>query len=202
MKSDFIPKSQSDLDTWQVNFKEKVTAIAHGLKIDDGETTEVILLLDAHRSAYAALVSLKADAKAATSFNNKAENRFLKSMRELANRIKSAKGYTEEMGNQLKIIGSEVGFDKFTAKPTMVVSKDASGVQIKFIKDKADGVYIYSKRGSETGFSFLAVDTASPYHDNRPNLVEGQGEKREYKACYFMDDAIVGQESDIAVITV
>lgn len=202
MKTDFIPKAQGDLDTWEVNFKEKVIAIAQELKLNDDETKEVLLLLDAHRVAYAAMVSLRADAKAATSLNNKAEREFLNAVRELANRIKSAKGYTEEMGNQLKIIGSEVGFDKFTAKPTMVINKDASGVQIKFTKDKADGVYIYCRRGNETDFSFLAVDTASPYHDTRPNLVEGQAEKREYKICYFIDDAIVGQESDIAVITV
>jgi hypothetical protein len=202
MKTDFIPNTQGDLDTWEVNFKEKIIAIAKELNLNDDEIQEVLSLLDAHRAAYAAMVSLRANAKAATSLNNKAEQEFLSAVRELANRIKSAKGYTEEMGNQLKIIGSETGFDKLTAKPTIVLVKDANGVQIKFIKEKADGVYIYCKRGNETNFSFLAVDTASPYYDNRPNLVPGQPEKREYKVCYFSDDTIFGQESDIAVITV
>lgn len=202
MKTDFIPNAQADLDTWEVNFKEKVTAITQGLKLDDAETALVIQLLDAHRATYADLVSQKANTKAATSLNNKAENTFLKEVRGLVNRIKSAKGYTEEIGNQLKIIGSETGFDKLTAKPTIVLNKDANGVQIRFIKDKADGIYLYSRRGNETDFGFLAVDTASPYYDNRPNLVAGQAEKREYRACYFKEDTIFGQESDIAVITV
>lgn len=202
MKTDFIPKTQSDLDTWEVNFKEKITGIVQELKLNDEDTKEVLSLLDAHRATYAAIVSLRANARAATSANNKAEQTFLNAMRELVNRIKSAKGYTDEMGNQLKIIGSETGFDKLTSKPTIVLNKDANGVQIKFIKDKADGIYIYGRRGNETDFSFLAVDTSSPYQDNRPNLVAGQAEKREYKACYFKDDTIIGQESDIAVITV
>jgi len=73
---------------------------------------------------------------------------------------------------------------------------------ISFKKGSTDGVRIYSKRGSETTFTFLATDTQSPYVDNRPNLVLDTPEKREYHAFYFKNDAVVGTQGPPVVITV
>ncbi len=201
MKGDFIPSAQADLDTWEVNFKEKVLTVTQQLKLDDGDTAATLDLLNNHRGTYADLVSKQAGAKAATSTNNDAEKKAVTAYRELAGRIKKAKGYTEAIGNELKIIGSDSVFDKSTARPELTLSREGSGVVIKFKKNKTSGVYIYSRRGSEKEFTLLAVDTAPPYYDNRPNLVTGQGETREYKAWYFLDDAIIGQESGVVSIS-
>jgi len=57
-------------------------------------------------------------------------------------------------------------------------------------------VNVYSRRGSETAFTFLARDTESPYIDTRPNLVNAP-EPREYKALYVWHDEEVGHDSDI-----
>ena len=48
---------------------------------------------------------------------------------------------------------------------------------------------------------FLARGTASPYVDNRPLLVAGKPEVREYRALYVVADAEIGNPSDEAVIT-
>lgn len=202
MKGDFIPSAQADLDTWEVNFKEKVTRITQELRIADEDVTTVINKLDRHRGDYAALVAKNAEARAATSTNSQSEEDARTAYRQLANRIKNAKAYTEAMGNELRIIGVESTFNKAIAKPLLVLSHEGGHVVIKFIKDKTDGVHIYSRRGGEKEFSFLAVDTSSPYTDNRPNLVPGQTEMREYKAWHFLDDAIIGQESDVASIAI
>jgi hypothetical protein len=202
MKGDFIPSAQADLDTWEVNFKEKVTAATQDLKLDDAETAATITVLDAHRAAYATMIKKRAEAKAATSANAKAEKEAVTEYRALASRIKKAKGYTDAMGNELKIIGSDTVFDKTAAKPVLTIAREGAGIVIKFNKDKTDGVHIYCRRGGEKEFTLLAVDTASPYNDSRGNLVTGQSEKREYKAWHFMDDAIIGQESDVVSITV
>ena len=42
-----------------------------------------------------------------------------------------------------------------------------------------------SQRQGELGFVFLAIDTASPYVDNRPLKVAGQTEWRDYRACWW-----------------
>lgn len=93
-------------------------------------------------------------------------------------------------------------FDKAEAKPNLTASKEGNWVVVGFNKNKADGVHVYSRRGGEKDFSFLAADTEAPYHDKRSNLVPGQAETREYKAWYFEDEDIFGQESDVVSITV
>jgi hypothetical protein len=62
---------------------------------------------------------------------------------------------------------------------------------------KAHVESIYSKRGSETEFTYLATDTHSPYTDNRVKLDSGKPEERQYYAYYFSNDYEVGQASDI-----
>jgi hypothetical protein len=47
----------------------------------------------------------------------------------------------------------------------------------------------------------LRCDTASPYVDNRPLLVAGKPETREYRAIYILHDAEIGNPSDEAVVT-
>jgi hypothetical protein len=74
-------------------------------------------------------------------------------------------------------------------KPTLKV--------IAFDKGALEGVRIYSKRGSETEFTYLATDTHSPYNDNRVKLDSGKPEERQYYAFYFSNDYEVGQASDI-----
>ena len=52
----------------------------------------------------------------------------------------------------------------------------------------------------DTDFKFLARDTVPPYVDNRPMLVAGKPELREYKAVYVVSDAEIGLFSDEVVV--
>jgi hypothetical protein len=65
-------------------------------------------------------------------------------------------------------------------------------------KAGSDGVRITSRRESETAFTFLAIDTESPYIDNHALLVAGRPEVREYRAQYPWGDDPIGLKSDIA----
>ena len=73
-------------------------------------------------------------------------------------------------------------------------------VELDFDKSISDGVNLYSKRDGDADFIFLARDTASPYIDNRPLLVVGKPELREYKAVYVQSDAEIGLFSDEVVV--
>ena len=55
--------------------------------------------------------------------------------------------------------------------------------------------------GSATSFSFLAIDTESPYVDTRPNLAAGP-ETRQYQAQYLTGDDSIGLISDTLNVTV
>ena len=55
---------------------------------------------------------------------------------------------------------------------------------------------IYSERDGDTAFKLLSRDTHSPYVDNRPTLVAGKPELRQYKAIFVVDDHEVSEFSD------
>jgi hypothetical protein len=60
----------------------------------------------------------------------------------------------------------------------------------------SEGVNIYSRRDGGTDLEFLARDAVPPYVDNRPMLVAGKPELREYKAVFVGGDKEVSQFSD------
>jgi hypothetical protein len=79
-------------------------------------------------------------------------------------------------------------------------------VEIDFNLATSDGVNIYSRRDGDADFKFLARDTVPaapesdeggpPYVDNRPMLVAGKPELRNYKAVFVVADKEVSQFSD------
>jgi hypothetical protein len=48
----------------------------------------------------------------------------------------------------------------------------------------SEGVHIYGMRDGEAGFTLLASETHSAYVDNRPLLVAGKPETRQYKSVF------------------
>jgi hypothetical protein len=116
--------------------------------------------------------------------------------------MKTASSYSDALGDIIGIVGPEDTTDLSTAKPTLTGTAKAGGsVEIAFDKSVSEGVNIYCRRDGDPGPVFLARDTVSPYVDNRPLLVAGKPEVREYRALYVVADAEIGNPSDGAVIT-
>ncbi len=121
--------------------------------------------------------------------------------RAIIRRLKSASGYTDPIGQALKIIGSDDNTDMTIAKVDLTATVKAHGTELGFTKTKSNGVNIYSKRDGDADYVFLAHDTISPYVDNRPLLVAGKPEVRRYKAIYLVGDEETGYFSDEVVVT-
>ena len=112
-------------------------------------------------------------------------------------RIKKSTGYTEVLGKQLNIIGAEDTTDMTQEQPTLSTIVRAAGVvEIDFNKIDAEGVHIYGMRDGETVFTLLASATHARYIDNRPLLVPGKPETRQYKAVFFIGKSEIGLTSD------
>jgi hypothetical protein len=117
--------------------------------------------------------------------------------------IKTNDAYTNEMGIDLKIIGSDIVIDWATAQPTKVkVSANAGAVHGSFLKGEATGGKIECKRGVETTFSTVTEVTGSKFTDSRPNLVPGVPETRQYRIWYLKNNVVKGLVSSIVTITV
>jgi hypothetical protein len=119
--------------------------------------------------------------------------------RALVRRIKSSPAYTVGTGEDLGIHADE-DTTVITA-PELRARIEGGNPVISFKKGKSDGIRLYSRRGGETAFTFLAVDTRSPYVDTRPNLEDSAAEKRDYYAYHILDDEQVGERSAIITIT-
>jgi hypothetical protein len=139
----------------------------------------------------------KAASEAATNTKNLTRVPAEATVRSIGKRAKASPAYTPTMGAALGIIGAEDSTDLHAIVPTLKGRDLSAGhVEIQFVKSTSDGVNIYSKRGNEPGFTFLARDTQSPYIDTRPLLDPNKPEVRIYKMKYVVADAEVSDFSE------
>ena len=87
--------------------------------------------------------------------------------------------------------------DAYAARTVSGEKDKRSGVvETDFNLANSDGVNLYSRRDGDADFKFLTRDTVPPCADNRPMLVAGKPELREYKAVFVVADKEVSQFSD------
>ena len=117
--------------------------------------------------------------------------------------IKASPNYTEAIGLQLGIVGSEDASENPLPTFTLKVERGegCECVKVIFKKYGRQGVVIWSKRGNG-GWEMLAIDLSSPYLDERPLLVPGQPEVREYRLQYYDDAAPTGEFTPVQSVTV
>jgi hypothetical protein len=201
--ADFMPRSDDTLNTWLDNFKAKLATHAAALNINAADVS-------AYQNQCDALIATVLDVNnARQQFKNKVDAKdalkeeTIGNIRTLANRIKTEAAYTTAIGSDLNIIGAATTVDTAAAKPMLTASINGGQVVIAFKKQQSNGIKLYSKRAAETEFSFLAMDTHSPYNDTRNNAVAGQPETRQYYA-FFIDtgDNAYGIQSDVVSIKV
>jgi hypothetical protein len=119
--------------------------------------------------------------------------------------IKRSPNYTDAIGVDLGIVGEEDTIER--TRPEFSIKVEglgAGGCNCVKLRPKKFGHYavaIYSKRGTG-GWELLAISTASPYEDERPLLVPGQPEIREYKMRFWDDGAENGDWTDVVSVTV
>jgi hypothetical protein len=201
-KQDFLPPRDADFLTWFQNFKTQLTTLGAGLGVTAGEQTIVNNDLTEFTTKLNTLTTKKADVQGATQDKENSKFAIQGRLRPLVRRIKTQASYTAAQGEQLGIVGPEDTTDLSTSKPTLkAASVLPAAVAIGFNKSIASGVKILSKRGAETAFTFLAIDTNSPYLDNRASLAAGP-ETRQYQAQYLDGDDPVGLVSDTLTVTV
>ncbi|WP_395719318.1 hypothetical protein [Prosthecobacter sp.] len=121
----------------------------------------------------------------------------------LVKEIKGKKAYNETMGLDLRVVEEEDAAEH--PRPEFALKTEAGDgchcVKVRFKKFGHYAVAVYSKRGSG-GWELLGIDSSSPYEDDRPLLVAGQPEIREYKLRFWDAGEENGDWTDVASITV
>jgi len=223
-----LPKGNNERVSWSINFEAEFPPLASGLGFSTAETTELLnyvinLRFDILRAQRALAFS-----KACSQYKNEmlggvtatqdapvlpvftdlsipnpiVEAGIVPFISNALQRIKLSKGYSEAVGQTLMIAGTTAEpLNLSDAKPTAQGFAQASSqVRIEWIKGRFDGVIIESQRGDETAWTRLDRDFRSPFDDDRAPLVAGKPEERRYRLRYFIDDAPVGDWSDVIVV--
>lgn len=120
----------------------------------------------------------------------------------LIQKMKLEGAYTEAIGTDLGIVGQEAVeklVPKFSAEAEQ--GPDCQCVRLRFFKYGHMGVYIESRRG-DGAWDFLGIDTESPFMDERPLLVAGAPEVREYRMRFWDKGTPNGDWTDVVKLTV
>ena len=197
-----MPRTNGPYADWHDNLKANVTATTPG-----ADAADVTMLTADNSDLHAKMLAAKnADtaARAAHAAMNASIKTTKTNARALAGRITSSTGYTQPLGQTLKLIGEDDATDPTVQKPYLILTVKMNGaIEISFDKMNGlfEGVHIYGLRDGETAYTLLASETHSPYIDNRPLLVAGKPETRQYKAMYFIGKTEIGLLSDVATAT-
>jgi len=201
-RKDFFPKQQAEQIDYLKYFAAAFTRLAVQFGFTIAESDEMTVQANKCETDLADKLAKQEAAQTAAARFKGTLKVAEKLVRSIAARFKSHLDYTEEVGQDLDIIGEEVIIDTDDMKPELEVATAGDMPTIKWIKGQSQGINLFSKRGTEEAFTFLALDTVSPYHDTRPNIDPNKPETRQYYAFYVIEDAQVGIRSDIKSLTV
>ncbi|MEW6160215.1 MAG: hypothetical protein AB1813_22510 [Verrucomicrobiota bacterium] len=201
-KKGYIPDSEANQLLWIIHFVQVLLGLLNTLTtITQAEANQVATEKDNFQEALNEVTAAKAQLKSTAENKDAIRAQTLSLIRKLVRKIKLDPAYTPAIGESLGIIGPEENVDVDNAKPVLTGEVKPNGeVELGFNKQSFQGVAIYSRRDTETQFTFLARDTFAPYNDNRPCLVAGKPEMREYRAIYLQGDEEVGQFSDVLIV--
>ena len=200
--ADFIPPKRANRRQWLANLSDKVAAEAAKMGVAAGDATAaktaadgIIATYDATDAAQTAL-----DGKREIEAQTEAAN--LAQLRALIRNWKTLPNYPSS-GSEgvLQLKGTGSAFDPATYKPVIDVSLKGGGITIDFQKKGVDALGIYCRLRGTLAWTKLAVDTISPYADNKPLANPNTPEVREYMARGIIDDVEIGLDSDIVSIT-
>jgi hypothetical protein len=228
-KKPYLPQQESERVTWLNNFAAKLPAHAATFGISPAEVTAVndmaalysyiINLIGQSKTFTQELTQFKnllsiapsgATLGALPAFTPAAAPPLTQAgiftfIGGLVKRIKgTTASYTTAIGEDLGIIGDETTFDAANFQTALKGKSLPGSNEITFVKSATDGVNIYSHpvgNPDPNVWEKLAFDTSSPYNDTRPLAVAGIPENRKYRARGVINDAEIGQWSDILSLT-
>lgn len=202
-KKYFIPRRIPDFIIWHDNLNTNVPLVAATLNLPASDTTTTSTDNALVHTKQTVLQNARTALDVAQADMNATVELVIGHSQGTAGRAKASVNYNDTIGQQLRLIGEAITVNLSTSQPTLkLLGTPVQGdVLIDFNKSISDGVEIWSKRGNETEWTKLATDSEPEYKDTRTNLTAGP-ETRQYRARYVLNDAPIGNWSDVIVVTV
>jgi hypothetical protein len=197
MGKDYVPGQDAVKLTWVQNIEDKLASHATELGLAATDVTAQKAKLTGVRKAITDKAAAQANAKKVVKESDKIVDDTIKELRTTIQGWKRLPTYTDAIGADLQIVGTDSGFDPKTFKTTLTAATYPGRVEIGFVKGGTEGVNVYTRLKGQTSWLKLSFDAHPPYVDNRPLAVANAPEHREYMAIGVIDDAEIGQSSDI-----
>ena len=199
--ADYVPTTDDGLIPWLTNLKTKVPGYTAPLALTPARVTQITAWSDTLIAAINSTAQKKNLWLGAAADKQTQSDTSIGGLRaEIAN-WKTQAGMTDAISADLQIVGSAAVFDADNYSPDVSGQAFSGYVRLKFKKNGADGINIYSRKQGEPGWKFLARDTNSPYDDHTPLTAPNQAEIREYQAFGVLGDDQIGQPSAILSVT-
>ncbi|GGH65746.1 hypothetical protein HNQ91_002016 [Filimonas zeae] len=194
----FIPKADADLVLWVANFRLKIATVGAQIELPAATITEAADTAQIIEDGFEKSAVKKQEQQEAVAYKKVLRKRDVKKLVSLAIAIKRHPLYTENMGRELGIIGTQSNAGRSPLRPTLKLKTEVGYVAISFNKQRQKGITIYSRlKGSHGWDTLISGTSVSPFKDERPLQQEGVAETREYLARYWDNATEIGQESDI-----
>ena len=203
---DCLPRQDGMLVIWLTQFKTELAASATDLGVVTADVTSITTDVTGLLSAIQDQAGKVAEQQATTAAKKSAKGSVVPKVRAIVKRIKSLPNYTAEAGQRLGIVAPSQdlagpGSQTAAVQPVLTAGQVRNGhVAVRFLKNGFSGIQIAGKRG-DGDFVVLKTQMRSPFVDERVNLGKGP-ETRYYQARYLDGDDLVGEASDILVVTV
>ncbi|HMQ70685.1 MAG TPA: hypothetical protein PKA90_16990 [Ignavibacteria bacterium] len=225
-KSHYVPKTDDGKVTWLNNFSSKLPDHASVLGLSPEQITSVqndaamfsyiVNLVNSFKTGLAERVGYKDLLKngaensplgPAPVYNNTPAPTVVPAgifvrISKLIMTIKGNPNYTEAIGNNLGIIGSEENIEFSELKPVINIKMEAGYPKLIWKKGKADSIDIYVDRSDGKGFVYLANDSSPDFVDKASLNGNEKTAAWVYKAIYRVKDEQVGLFSDDVSVTV
>ena len=118
-------------------------------------------------------------------------------------RLKNHPNYTENIGEDLGIVGGEMTFEPSELKPELKGDLDANRPKIIWKKGPfVDSIDLYVDRQLDDNYEYLVNDSEPDYIDTYTIPAEVTSAVYRYKGIFRIGDEQVGQYSDPLTITV
>ncbi len=220
-KKSYFPPTEAEQIIWYANFKLKFLLYIVELAITLAERNMVIDGADAHAELINYANALQTYSKAFTAWKRKLIlgktsvtpgpeptpptppvlpvgqlTGILHSVFAFITNLKTRNGYTEEIGKNLGIIGTDpepIDWDVFVSN--LLAESLYNANQLSFAKGDLDGINVYSRVVGSPTWVFLCYISHSPYLDNRPLVAPLKIENREYYSMGVLHDHEVGHPS-------
>jgi hypothetical protein len=198
MATDYMPKSFPNLEPWLTGIKDGVTTDGPTCNQSAAQITEDTALIDSILGAVTTANDKETEALEASGTARTAIAQNLPALRDLINRYKNAKGWTDGMADSWGVNTTAPQYDPATNKPSITVRSVPGKVVVTGKKPGFTSATIQMRVDGTTDWIAIGVKVSQfPFYDTTAPQTPGKPEKREYRALGYDGDQQVGQPSDI-----